>query len=82
MHCVPWSPEPGTRLIIGVDVGDKFSQLCALDAAGEIVEEARVRTTRAALDRWFRSVESALVVLEAGTHSPWISRLLGPAFRS
>lgn len=77
MHCVPWSPEPGTRLIIGVDVGDKFSQLCALDAAGEIVEEARVRTTRAALDRWFRSVESALVVLEAGTHSPWISRLLG-----
>ena len=63
-------------LTIGVDVGDKFSQICVLDRDGEILEEARIRTTPAAFGQWFRSATSSLVVLEAGTHSPWISRLI------
>ncbi|MCL5736348.1 MAG: IS110 family transposase [Actinobacteria bacterium] len=72
----PTPPRQPARLTMGVDVGDRFSQICTLDAAGEIVEEARIRTTPAGLERWFRSVEPTLVILEAGTHSPWISRLL------
>ena len=63
-------------LTIGVDVGDRFSQICVLDGDGEVREEARIRTTPAAFGQWFRSAASALVVLEAGIHSPWISRLI------
>jgi transposase len=67
--------RPWAGLTIGVDVGDRFSQIRALDADGEVVEETRVRTTPAALGQWFRSAAPSLVVLEAGAHSPWISRL-------
>ncbi len=63
-------------LTIGVDVGDRFSQICVLDGDGEVQEEARIRTTPSAFGQWFRSATSSLVVLEAGTHSPWIGRLI------
>jgi transposase len=63
-------------LTIGVDVGDRFSQICVLGGDGEIQEEARIRTTPSAFGQWFRSATSSRVVLEAGTHSPWISRLI------
>ncbi len=42
----------------------------------ELLEEARVRTTPAAPSCRFGTQEFARVVLEAGTHSPWVSRLL------
>lgn len=64
---------------IGLDVGDRYSQVCILDMAGEIVEEGRVRTTEPALERRFGGMEGARVVLEVGPHSPWISRLLAAA---
>ena len=57
-------------------MGDKYSQLCVLDGAGEVVDEGRVRTTPSAIERRFRSMEPARVALEVGTHSPWMSRLL------
>ena len=31
---------------VGLDVGDKHSQVCVLDAKGEVIEESRIRTTR------------------------------------
>jgi transposase len=46
-----------------------------IDDAGEIVEESRIPTKRASLERRF-GCEPMRMVLEAGTHSPWISRLL------
>ena len=64
------------KLTVGLDLGDRYSQICVLAEDGELLEEARVRTTPAALSRRFGSQESARVVLEAGTHSPWVSRLL------
>jgi len=68
--------KPQVGLTIGVDVGDRFSQICVLGADGEVVEEARIRTTPATFGQWFGSATSSRVVLEAGTHSPWISRLI------
>jgi len=56
--------------------GDQESQVCVLGADHEIRHEVRVRTTRAALQAFFTSVPKTLVVLEAGPHSPWVSRLL------
>jgi transposase len=61
----------------GVDLGDKYSYLCLLDTdGGEVIEEGRVRTTPEALRRRFASERPMRVAIEAGTHSPWVSRLL------
>jgi transposase len=64
------------RLTVGLDMGDKYCQLCVLDDAAEVLEEARIRTTPDALRRRFQAVDPCLVALEVGTHSPWVSRLL------
>ncbi len=63
-------------LTIGVDLGDKWSQICVLDDSGEVAEEARIRTTREAFTRWFQPQEPTRVALEAGTHSPWVRDVL------
>ena len=61
---------------MGLDLGDRHIQVCVLDEAGEVVEEARIPNKRAALERRFAACDPLRVVLEAGTHSPWVSRLL------
>jgi transposase len=69
----------GTQgITVGVDLGDKYSYLCFLDTeSGEIMEEGRVRTTPEALRRRFCSEQQPLrIAIEAGTHSPWVSRVL------
>ena len=70
-----YSTEVG-RLTIGMDLGDKHTQVCVLDAQGEIVETLRVRTTRQGLTDQFSKRSSARIAMEAGTHSGWVSRLL------
>jgi transposase len=47
-----------------------------VDQAAEEVEARWVRTTREALGEWLRGYPGARVVLEVGTHSPWVSRLV------
>ena len=64
------------KLTVGVDLGDRSSQCCVLDAAGEVLEESTLPTTQAAFRRWFSGKEPARVIIEAGTHSHWTSRLL------
>ena len=61
---------------IGVDLGDKFHSFCMLDEDGEVVQEGRMASTAGALEKMFASRPTVLVALEAGTHSPWVSRLL------
>lgn len=60
--------------VVGMDLGDKYSVLCELDASGEIVEESRIRTIPAGVAARFGHAAKCRVVLEAGTHSPWLSR--------
>jgi transposase len=65
------------QLTAGLDLGDKYSYLCVLDTdSGEVIEEGRMRTTPEALRRRFASEWPMRVAIEAGTHSPWVSRLL------
>ena len=64
------------KMTIGLDLGDRHSYFYSLDSSGENIESGRVQTTRSALEKRFRSFEAARVVIEAGTHSPWVSRLL------
>ncbi len=65
-----------TSLTIGLDVGDKFTYLCGLDDAGEVVLEERLPTRDPALRERFSNLPGARVALEVGRHSPWMSRLL------
>jgi transposase len=64
------------KLTIGLDLGDRYTELCALDARGQIRATERLRTTPAALERYIAAVPRCRIVLEVGTHSPWVSRLL------
>ena len=64
------------KMTIGLDLGDRYSYFYTLDSSGENIESGRVQTTRSALEKRFQSGERARVVIEAGTHSPWVSRLL------
>jgi transposase len=68
----------GDGLTVGLDLGDRVSHLCILDAAGAIVEEERVATTKSALERKLGDprLGRCRIVMEVGTHSPWVSRLL------
>jgi transposase len=59
-----------------LDLGDRYSHFCVLDAGGELLEEGKVATNRKALGEHFGSRPAVRVALEAGTHSPWVSRLL------
>jgi transposase len=66
------------KITAGLDLGDKYSYLCLIDTeSGEVIEEGRLRTTREAMRRRFSSEHQPLrVAIEAGTHSPWVSRVL------
>ena len=62
------------KITVGVDIGDRKSLVCEVDEGAEIVREATIPTTRAAVEAYFSGRERCRVVLEAGTHSPWMSR--------
>jgi transposase len=69
------------KVTAGLDLGDKYSYLCLLDTeSGEVIEEGRLRTSPEAFRRRFASgFASELpmrIAIEAGTHSPWVSRIL------
>ena len=61
-------------LTIGLDLGDRITEGRVLDETGEVVEAFRVRTTEPALSSRLASFPPSRVVLEVGTHSPWVSR--------
>ena len=65
------------RVVIGLDLSDRNAHVFALDGeTGEVLEDGKVSTTPKAFESRFRGYEGARIVLEAGTHSPWICDLL------
>jgi transposase len=66
------------HMTAGLDLGDKYSYLCLIDQeSGEMVEEGRLRTNPEAFSRRFASERPPMrIAIEAGTHSPWASRVL------
>src|SRR5258708_14609299 len=64
------------EMTMGIDVGDRYSHICLLDDEGEVVERDRVRSTEAALRRYFEDAPRLPIALECGTHSPSMIRLL------
>jgi len=64
------------KLTIGLDLGDRSSWYCVLDEAGEVIGEQKLGTTAKAMKEVFAAMPRSRIVLEAGMHSPWVSRLL------
>jgi transposase len=65
------------RSVIGVDLGDRSSQICRIDwETGAIQEERRLSMSAPSLQRYFSGLSSCRVIVESGTHTPWVRRLL------
>jgi transposase len=63
--------------VVGLDLGDRSSQICRLDRkTGVILEERRLSTTTTSVQRYFGARAPQLIALESGTHSLWMTRLL------
>ena len=64
------------QITIGLDLGDRRHTYCVLDEAGKMAREGSLGNTREQLAAMARSYPGATAVMEAGTHSPWVSRFL------
>jgi transposase len=64
------------HITIGMDLGDRNHIVVVMDADGREIECTKVTNTKVSVKRFFQQYSGATVAIEAGTHSPWISRLL------
>ena len=56
---------------------ERSSRYCVLNQSGEVVTEGSVATTRKAMTQLLGGLGRCRIAMEVGTHSPWVSRLLG-----
>ena len=61
---------------IGLDLSDRTGRYYAIDGEGLRIEVGTVTLRSAELQHWAMSMARTVIAIEAGTHSPWISRLL------
>jgi transposase len=59
-----------------LDLGDRTTHCCTLDAERQVVERGKLPTTREALVQRFGGVPTRRIVIEAGSQSLWVSHLL------
>ncbi len=64
-----------STITAGMDIGDKYCEICLLDHK-QVVQQGKLRTTQRAVNAYFGDKPPMLVAMEACTHSPWLSRLL------
>jgi transposase len=64
------------RRWIGIDLGDRFSEVCVVGADGVVVDRFRVRTSQQAFRECFVDFVGTNVAIETGAHSSWASRVL------
>lgn len=63
-------------LTTGLDLGDRTTHCCTLDAERQVVERGKMPTTREAFVHRFGGVPTRRIVIEAGSQSLWVSHLL------
>jgi transposase len=64
------------NITIGMDLGDQSHVVVVLDKDGDEIEMRTISNNEFSLVKFFSQYPKATVAIEAGTHSPWISRLL------
>jgi transposase len=68
--------DKSSGITIGLDLGDRKHAVCVLDAKGEILKQESIANNRGSLTALSRRHPGAVMVMEVGMHSPWISRFL------
>ena len=64
------------HITIGMDLGDRNHIVVVFNNKGNEIACSHLANTKLALRRYFQAYPGATVAVEAGTHSPWISREL------
>lgn len=64
------------NLTVGLDLGDRHHHVCVLDEAGEILAQEVIVNAREVVTAFCARYPGATIVMETGTHSPWVSRLV------
>lgn len=64
------------NITIGMDLGDKTNLVCLVDNSGIVQQSKSIDNNMESIKTFFRKYKGTTVAIEAGTHSPWISRLL------
>src|SRR6056300_1181058 len=62
------------NVTIGMDLGDQKHVITILDEDGVIIKSCSLDNVRASIIKFFKKYQGSTVAIEAGTHSPWISR--------
>jgi transposase len=66
----------GRQITIGLDLGDRRYTFCVLNGQGEVIRQGSMANSRGQIEAMTRSYPGAMVVMEAGMQSPWVSRFL------
>src|SRR6478752_1584456 len=61
---------------IGIDLGDKKSDICVLDEQGELDGQFRLRMNAQELQTYFGSLARSRVAMEAGAQSRWVAEVI------
>ena len=64
-----------SKTVIGIDLGDIKHAICVTNKHGKILKEFSLPNRRDCLEEFADEYPKALIAMEVGTHSPWISRL-------
>lgn len=61
---------------VGIDVSDRNSVVVGVDEVGKVTLREKVPTRQPEVERWAMSITPGVIAIEAGPHSPWMSRVL------
>ena len=61
---------------VGLDLSDRTARYHAIDEEGKTIDKGTVPLEAVRLQRWASTIPPTVMAIEAGTHSPWVSRLL------
>ena len=69
--------DEDTAVVVGLDLGDRRSHLHAIAREGRrVVRRQSVATDRDGLEQGLRGMPRCRVVVETGTHTPWVAEHL------
>ena len=71
------APKDGAKekfpFYIGIDLGDKNSEICVFDEDGEVSKRLRLRMKEAEFQSYFASIPRSAVAIEAGAQARWVA---------
>lgn len=79
MPPTPSTPPPSSppEVVLGIDLGDRTSEVCVLAAQGGVVlARFKVETSPASMEAELSRYRGSRAAIEAGAQSPWVSRSL------